>query len=334
MVITNIQCLRAVAALMVVWLHAKDQIPGMNQYFQSGFGAAGVDLFFVISGLIMVYSTTNKKITPVDFFVKRIQRIAPLYWLATTVLVLVALVAPQLQRSTTLVWPHVLASYLFIPAQSPSFPDQMWPVLIPGWTLNYEMAFYAVFALTLFFKQSLRLLALSLTIGIAVACGLIFELGGVLGFYTNDVMLTFVLGALVGKLIVAKNFKPDFAKGLICFLITLGLWFALGAADIQSRFVNVGIPAAFMVLAFAFFPSMKSSKTHLLVVLGDASYSIYLTHIFTLAVIRLVVNRSGLQAETVPEYWLFMLVCLLSCSAVGYLSHRLVEQPIARFIQR
>ncbi len=334
MVLTNIQCLRAVAALLVVWLHAKELTPGMNEYFRSGFGATGVDLFFVISGLIMVFSTENKKITPWEFFVRRIQRIAPLYWLAMTLLVLVALVAPQLQRSTTLVWPHVVASYFFIPMDSPSFPGHMWPVLVPGWTLNYEMAFYAIFAFSLFFDRVWRIPFLALVIGASVALGQWFNLQGVFGFYTNEVMLTFVLGALVGRLLVSPSFTPSAYKGTLFLLMAVVSWVALEALAIPSRFLNAGVPATLVVVGCSYLPAFRSRATRYLASLGDASYSIYLTHIFTLAVLRTLVKMIELPAIGVTQYWLLMACSLLVCSLVGYFSFHFIEQPISRLFKR
>ncbi|NBW48550.1 MAG: acyltransferase [Betaproteobacteria bacterium] len=319
---------------MVVWLHAKELTPGMNEYFRSGFGAAGVDLFFVISGLIMMVSTANKEITPWEFFVRRIQRIAPLYWLAMTLLVLVALVAPQLQRSTTLGWSHVVASYFFIPMDSPSFPGHMWPVLVPGWTLNYEMAFYAIFAISLFFGHAWRIPFVALVIAASVAIGQWLNLQGVLGFYTNEVMLTFVLGALVGRLVVSPRFTPSAYKGTLFLLMAVVSWFALEALAIPSRFLNAGVPAALVVVGCSYLPVFRSRATRYLALLGDASYSIYLTHIFTLAALRIVVKIVEIPSISVTHCWLLMGCSLLACSIVGYLSYRFIEQPISRKFKR
>jgi exopolysaccharide production protein ExoZ len=330
MVLTNIQCLRAVAALMVVWLHAKEQFPGMNEYFRSGFGAAGVDLFFVISGLIMVFSTANKEIKPWEFFVRRIQRIVPLYWLATTFLVLVALMAPQLQRSTTLVWPHVVASYLFIPMESPSFPGHMWPVLVPGWTLNYEMAFYAIFALSLFFGRAWRIPFLALVIGALVAVGQWFNFKGVFGFYTSDVMLTFVLGALIGRHLISPDFAINTYKGLTILLVAIISWFAIDSLAFSSRFLNIGVPAALVVLGCSYLPTFRFWGTNYLASIGDSSYSVYLTHFFTLALLRIVVKYTDLSVAGATQYWLLMILSLLACSLVGNYSFVLVEQRISK----
>ena len=74
----NIQYLRAIAALMVVWSHAREQVEWLKIQFPLNFGVSGVDLFFVISGFIMVYTTHDKKISPLQFFSRRLERIVPL----------------------------------------------------------------------------------------------------------------------------------------------------------------------------------------------------------------------------------------------------------------
>ena len=86
---------------------------------------------------------------------RRFARIAPLYWLATLAVVVVAALAPALLKCSLLSGPHIGASLAFIPMRSPAFPDNYWPLVILGWTLNYEMAFYAVFAVTLWLSACL-----------------------------------------------------------------------------------------------------------------------------------------------------------------------------------
>src|SRR5258708_6315545 len=79
--------------------------------------AAGVDLFFIISGFIMVYSTDGgTNVSPFKFLERRLIRIVPLYWIATAFAVVVLLSAPHLARQTVLALPHILASFAFLPA--------------------------------------------------------------------------------------------------------------------------------------------------------------------------------------------------------------------------
>src|SRR5215467_2504234 len=151
--IPAIQFLRALAAAAVVAFHVRFDF--VNNVSPPGFlpaafnlGAAGVDLFFVISGFVMVYSSESlfgRPNAPATFLLRRIVRIVPLYWLMTSVMLAYVLArgfgpsdaSPQL----------ALASYFFIPYRRPS--GAMDPLYGIGWTLNYEMFFYVVFAVAM-----------------------------------------------------------------------------------------------------------------------------------------------------------------------------------------
>ena len=143
--IYSIQYLRGIAALMVVLLHVRVQLGrmGYGGYWPE-FLMAGVDIFFVISGFIMWVTTFDGSTTPWQFLFRRFVRIIPVYWLLTTTTVAVMLVAPSAVQSGRFDSIHVLSSYLFIPTVHP-LTGMMEPVLIPGWTLNYEMFFYIIF---------------------------------------------------------------------------------------------------------------------------------------------------------------------------------------------
>ena len=156
----SIQYLRALAALGVVIFHAS---PADNPFMV---GNAGVDIFFVISGFIMWSITEERPTSPAAFIRDRLIRIAPLYWLLTTLLVVGVLVRSKLFPNLKIDLPFVVGSYLFVPMRPPGSTgaDPIWPVLVQGWTLNYEMFFYVLFSACLFLRPSLRLAALSLTL--------------------------------------------------------------------------------------------------------------------------------------------------------------------------
>jgi exopolysaccharide production protein ExoZ len=158
----SIQYARALAALAVVLAHTGAY--GSGNAFH--IGSAGVDIFFVISGFVMWTTTASRAQTPADFIANRIVRIVPMYWLVTLALVIAAVCVPALFPRLKIDAGHVVASLLFMPSRSP-FNGELWPVLVQGWTLNYEMFFYGVFALVLFIPRQLRLAALSMAF-----CGL------------------------------------------------------------------------------------------------------------------------------------------------------------------
>ena len=181
--ILEIQILRAVAALAVVVMHIGIEL----RYWAKATinwtepGNAGVDLFFVISGFIMVFIAWDRfgsRGAPVDFFVRRLIRIVPLYWLVTTGYVL----ANSYPAS------RIITSYLFVPDFSANAAPL--PVVLQGWTLNYEMFFYLVLALALFLP---RLIAISCVSALLAALVLLK-----VPTYGNSVILEFVLGLWIG----------------------------------------------------------------------------------------------------------------------------------------
>lgn len=277
MAIYPIQYLRAVAALMVVFHHSLIQMPWLAQYHQSSIGSYGVDLFFVISGFVMVVTTHGREVTRTEFMRRRIVRIVPLYWALTLFTVLCVAFAPGLFRTTSIEPWHVIQSLLFIPHLSPNFPKEMWPVMVPGWTLNYEMFFYACFALTLgrFWWMVAGFVGLFLF-------GFIFgPSNDLLAFFTRYLILEFVAGAVLAR-----------------------LWYARGSP----------------------LPAWARWKSRLWLTLGDASYSIYLTHLFSLGALRVVWGRlapkSGLSAIG------FFVAALVVSSVVGWVTYRLLEVPL------
>ncbi|MCR5875270.1 acyltransferase [Phenylobacterium sp. J426] len=139
----SIQYLRGIAAFAVLVFHAAERAGG-----HFGVGAAGVDVFFVISGFIMWVVTCRKTPSPGDFLMRRVQRIVPLYWAATLLVVGVALAIPGSFPNLQVSFEALLKSLFFVPYHDAG--GLIAPLIVPGWTLNYEMFFYLLFAGGLF----------------------------------------------------------------------------------------------------------------------------------------------------------------------------------------
>src|SRR5262249_27030727 len=137
----NLHLLRAVAALSVVYYHTTSEA-GLN--LPPAVGSHAVDLFFVISGFIIARTALD---SPKQFLLRRIVRIVPLYWTATLAVFWLALFTPHILHSTRPDYRQLLCSLLFIPYETPEAGTL--PTLILGWSLNYEMYFYVVFAIAL-----------------------------------------------------------------------------------------------------------------------------------------------------------------------------------------
>ena len=185
--IYNLHVLRALAALAVAFLHITWEA-GLGLPFKVG--GYGVDVFFVISGFIMSYQRSE---SAGDFAKRRIIRIVPFYWCATLVVFAVAAAFPHLLRSTRADFIQLVCSLLFIPRETDY--AGLYPTLVLGWSLNYEMYFYAVFALCLAIVPRIAPVVCAAMIGLVAAA---ISMSGVVNpsiqFYARELVLEFALG--------------------------------------------------------------------------------------------------------------------------------------------
>ncbi len=331
-VIVSLQYLRGLAAMMVVYCHGFDQLPWLKALIPN-FGLSGVDLFFVISGFIMVFVTAGSETSAVEFIRMRIVRIVPLYWLFNFANAALFIAFPQLFQTAVLTLKHFILSLLFIPHLSPAVPPSISPFILLGWTLNYEMFFYAIFALAMSVSLTRRV---PLTIGVLaslVALGAlsVFDASPAFAFYSNDIVLEFVFGMMLAQLFLdGRLAHVGIGKGWV--LIALGgLGLAAGAYDIAElpRALAFGVPAALMVAgALAIEAGRKLRRVQPFLLLGDASYSIYLAHLFPIALERFAWARLGLPSEGVLPVLAFIGVGLLGGALAGIACYLVIERPM------
>ncbi len=311
----SIQYLRALAALAVVVFHA-----GERTGLHFTIGAAGVDVFFVLSGFIMMVISDSRSDSPATFFRNRLLRIAPAYWAATLVMIAGGLAGlfPNLRLDPL----HTAGSFLFVPVPSPN-GGNLWPLLVQGWTLNYEIFFYAVFALVLFLKPSARLAALSAIFGLLVALGAwLGQEGTIAGFYTAPLILEFVTGAALAKL-WKRGRLPSAAMGLGLVLLGLAGFAAIQFFKMEFDAWTCGPLAVMLVTgALAMEASGKLPDLPALTYLGDSSYSIYLWHTFAVS----VVVQVGLALSLSPV--VLLLAATMLGIAVGIAGYECFERPM------
>lgn len=339
MILWSIQYLRAIAALMVVVFHFLPQLERMGYAgYWPDWLAGGVDIFFVISGFIMWMTTAGRNTTPGDFYMRRIIRILPLYWLLTTVVVGVMMVAPHLLQTTKYDLWHIVSSYLFIPAVRPGTSD-INPVLHPGWTLNHEMFFYLLFGLLLWAPERIRIALMGVALGGLVAVGYWLrtstgEMGPFLAFHANSIVLEFLLGMLLAH---------AYRQGMVRYQLLLG-WAGVligfvGIALLPTFFAHaprviiLGLPALAIVAGALALSGPGSQPRHAwLMLLGNASYSIYLSHSMVLSAAGQVWRRFvGLSSGGGVLFCLFGLVASI---AVGLAVYRLLEQPLTDWLRK
>lgn len=337
--IVVLQYLRAAAALAVVFFHvfawdfrASGGAPALVHL-----GQFGVDVFFVISGYVMWTTVAAAPATrPGAFFLRRLIRIVPLYWAAT-------LAAALVNTDEGLAFGYrgdvadLLTSLLFIPAPAPGRPEIVAPILTVGWTLNLEMLFYGLFALCLFLNPERRLAGLALALAGLVAAGVLFSVTNahaptILAAWTQSIVIEFLMGAGLGAFHAAQG-RRDEPLGVGLFMILLGIGAAFAASLAggglpEWRGFVWGPPALLVVAgALALEGAARRREWALLVLLGDASYALYLTHGMWCALARALLP-DGAPTPVLQSAEIFGAV------AVAVLVHLFFEQPAGRALKR
>ncbi|WP_084788640.1 acyltransferase [Bradyrhizobium sp. Cp5.3] len=318
----SIQYLRAFAAFGVVAFHAQGFTYGRTLVI----GSAGVDVFFVVSGFVMWTVTAYRTQAPTDFFLNRMVRIVPMYWFVTLSFVFAAMVFPILFPRLVVSTTHTLASLFFVPMRSPS-DGEIWPVVVPGWTLNYEMFFYAVFAMALVLENTTRLVFLAAVFLVLTLIGRLYTGGSpLIVFYTAPIVLEFPAGVLLGRAF-EQDRLPQLRWGYISLTAGLLLLFVSVRFEIDSpRAMVWGIPAFLLVAGAVIIEKNRSVPlVPALAVLGDASYSVYLTHTLTISAI------GKFKAHFNPLS--FFAASLVLSALIGVAAWRLFERPLAEFLK-
>jgi exopolysaccharide production protein ExoZ len=329
--LVSVQYLRALAAMMIVVYHGTLAWQKANGYENPlDWLSSGVDIFFVISGFIMVFTTQRSTImAPAEFYRRRLVRIVPLYWCMTSVMLAVVLVAPNVVQSSVFNLPHVIASYLFFPWPHPVLPEQ-WPLLMPGWTLNYEMFFYLIFgALLLIRRLQTRVWAVCAILAVLVACqSLVSDDNSAAAFYTNSIVLEFAAGAVIGYLFITRLQASAFVAVGVALLTVAALgWSTLDPYAVAApRAIGYGLPAAFLVAGTVYL-DRKVPSIWLLKLLGDASYSIYLVHFMAQAAVTMFWRRAGIGFPTTYADAAFLILQIVGGAIAGVVVYLLIERP-------
>lgn len=314
--LTNIQRLRAIAAILVVMFHtngtaAKYGYDTTWLWALQPWGSTGVDVFFVISGFIMVHIQQRKGAGPLGFLQERLFRIVPMYWLLTSSLLILFICAPKLFNSQDLDIPWASSSYVFM---SQAYAGKM-PVLYDGWTLEYEMLFYLVFAMALNIRR------LEWAVFASASAMLFFYLAT-----GQMIVLEFVYGMVLG--LIKQHCHTAPVRPWVTLILGLLCLYFSGVNGLQSdehRAWAIGIPAALIVYSSMY---AKQWPADLLTKLGDASYSIYLVQVFTISGWYKLANKLNLP------HWDFSLnvACVLGTVVFGTLTHACVEKPLTRLV--
>jgi exopolysaccharide production protein ExoZ len=342
----HIQALRGVAASLVVLSHAfgpltdRGILPTWFTPVGYSFGGLGVSTFFVISGFIMI-STANDDFghfaKSVSFAVRRIIRIVPTYWIATWLAFAIYTMLPLSKRPTI---SDLADSLIFIPYSIDPAAD-MQPVLGQGWTLNYEMFFYALFAAALTIPRRIGLPALFLAfIGIVAGGAWLKPLSDIshpqtiLTFFCDPIILLFAAGMAIG--VIRRGFPTyhvpyPFHIAMTAIAAQLVVIVVL---KVPSRIpfpwtIQAWAPGIVAVAACAFAApaARRTPFESLSETLGDASYSTYLFHIFIVFALGKLFPITMLLA--VP----FVVAALVASNVFGIIFFRVIERPLTRSLR-
>src|SRR5689334_19470644 len=242
--VLSVQYLRALAATLVVFIHA-GQFPGFENALDTTVGHVGVDIFFVISGFVMAVTAGTSDYPAGRFFIKRLIRIIPIYWFLTIITAGLLVSAPSLFRDNIFTWTHFLFSLLFIPHLSPVGGYS--PLIKIGWTLNFEMFFYVVFGAFLFLGLTKRICVIGFFFTLLIGVNKLWHPDFVpLNFLGDGMLLEFVIGCIIGHMYSAGTLAR-IPRELAWIGIMLGATGLLAFGDSQSellRLFTFGLPGA------------------------------------------------------------------------------------------
>jgi len=342
-----IHFLRALASLMVTLHHVPQYLGGRVSYpilpFENG--AAGVDIFFIISGFVMHQSTSHKAVKPARFVHDRLSRIVPMYWLGTTLLAGAAILLP-LQFQTFKSSPaELLQSLAFLPIFDTK--GMLRPVLHQGWTLQYEMAFYLFTSVILVFHKYQAALwaavCLALASLLALASGEDMHASPLQ--LLGPIVIEFLFGAILSFLIAPmapvrkdpmspKRWKlmPHWSVSLLMLVMALVLLSTPLVATINPWRPALWGVGAWLVscvcLAHEPLFARLMIRQRWLSVIADSSYVLYLFHGMVFSIVGKMLKPCIAANQAIAT-----LTLISAAIGTSVLIHVLLESKINRFLK-
>jgi len=293
-----------------------------------GKGASGVDIFFVLSGFVMIYSSQRLFGTPNGwkiFAERRVVRIIPIYWIATTIKLIALLATTGYVLHAQFRVANTIESYLFLPAYNSE--GTITPVLGVGWTLNFEMFFYLLFTLALL----LRVNVFKFVGGVLALCalGAFFRQPDwpAVSFYLDTRVLAFFYGMLIASVCLTGKHVPRFGAiplMILGFAGLLGTWPRLNLL----HGLQYGIAAGLIVYSMASLEDLLTQIPRFVLYGADASYAIYLFHPFIAPAVPSVLMKLHLQYP-----WLSVICSVVLALTGGCLVHQFIERPITEWFR-
>jgi len=362
--ILSIQAIRGIAAALVVFAHAQIIPSYIQKIIGKNFGAFGVDIFFVISGFIMVYISKNnfgQKGAAQPFILHRLIRIMPMYLLVTLIVFLIIIPSGLYLNGSidddylrfleaTKEGSYLLSNLLLIPyfyLTDKSLP----PITGVTWTLIYEMFFYYIFCFLLMTPRKVYLqIACIIFSALTLSAYAIehFHLNGLafcyINFYGNDLILEFIFGCFIAEQYLAgKTLTINVSWSLLMLgiLEILLSYRGLNSTNLSHfRSLYWGLPSALIVFSLLSLEKEGAIKIpRFLTGWGDASYSTYLTH-YTISLViinaafkKITNHFPAIFDSLIINTLIVCMICIL-CIKVGQLSFKYIEKPMTAFLKK
>jgi exopolysaccharide production protein ExoZ len=342
-----LQTLRAVSVILVMLHHLRSAWgvyfnPRKNLDFLY-FGHCGVDIFFVISGFIMWHVYQNDVNRPerfIPFIQRRFIRIYPVYWILTTALLAVLLLAPGEVKDYKRDFFYIVESYSLLPLGF----AQGNPIIPAAWSLFHEIKFYLFFAVCILLpaKASRWWVRGLVTLTLLHLAWLLTPDGQAagMGFVFSPYNLQFLAGCLIAHTVGTRRPSPLLAT--LALALGIGGIAVLGWFDahlmLEDRLIRALAymgPAAALVFGATtldYLPSARDYASRFLAFVGDASYVLYLIHYPVYCFGALLLLKLGLGAEW--SAWVILPVLFVAAFVASVLFHVLVEKPVTAILKR
>jgi exopolysaccharide production protein ExoZ len=342
-----LQIARGIAALIVVLHHITGaeffyfNVTTFHGFFLAGWNS--LDFFFVLSGFIIYYvhdRDLGQKARWKRYFSKRFVRIYPIYWLIALAALTMILAGNETTTKASLA--EIGSNPAYITRSLLLIPQSTMPFLVVSWSLCYEVFFYLVFGLAIVLGRR--------TLWIAAACYLVlfgfrliypnvFQDSVALSFFSSNYHIEFILGILTAWCFKAGlNIRRGWIIGLVLFAAAWAVSFSfegdLGKFSLNSRLVY-GCISGLIILSIARLSIKKENALgRFLMLLGDASYTLYLIHPIVLAILFKGITRVGVQGDHPWVNYTIFPIALGLCILASVIVHAKIERPILQFFNK
>lgn len=338
-----IQLLRGVASLLVVFYHATSNSNNiLKEDFIFNFfslGASGVDVFFVLSGFIITYTSIKGASQPgklLPFLRRRAVRIFPTYWIIATFFLGLQILLPSFYKTHyDFNFGNITSTYLL-------FPGHLM-VNSVSWTLSYELFFYLMFTLIFLLPNKkwafMIFMIYALVLMTLPVAGYSFENGkGWINFICFPMNVEFFMGVLAALIIpkIPVGFSlPLIFTGSFMFIAS-GIFYDQEYQFLANSFNRVllfGIPSFIIIIGLVKYELTHRVTMHkVFLSLGEASYSIYLLHLPVIVAFTKIILLFNINSNMVIQLLLILLI--VAICFISILFYKFIEKPVIRKLNK